>query len=196
MTSGIELSLQYDPSLLKIIGVVPGSALPVGSSVLPELSVPGTLILHVTSPSAMAPGALELVRLISEIPHTASYGATGLLNIINLSVNSGSIAATADDGMEAVVYFGETTGNRSYSALDGSRILRVVVGLDSGYAAYPYLDPVLISDITGNEILSALDGTRVLQEVVGLDRSEIEPITPVILAQLTHDTGASTNVTV
>ena len=62
-------------------------------------------------------------------------------------------------------FFGEATGNGGYSALDGFRILRVVVGLDSGYAAYPFVDPVLLTDITGNGIISSLDGTRILQEV-------------------------------
>ena len=189
--TSVELTLQFDPSLLKIIGFVPGSALPAGSSVLPELTDTGKLTFRVTSPTAMTPGPLELLRLVSEVPHTSTYGATGLLDIRNLSINNGSMAATADDGVEAVAYFADVTGSRTYSALDASRILRVVVGIDTGYAAFPAIDPVLLSDVTGNDALSALDGTRVLQEVVGLDRPEIQAITPVIQMQLANDTGAS-----
>jgi hypothetical protein len=109
---------------------------------------------------------LELVRLVSQVPHTAKYGATGVLDIGDLSINHGSLAATADDGVEVAAFFGEATGNGGYSALDGSRILRVVVGLDSGYSAYPFVDPVLLTDITGNGIISSLDGTRIRRKLL------------------------------
>jgi hypothetical protein len=48
--------------------------------------------------------------------------------------------------------------------------------LDSGFAAYLLVDPVIIADATGNGVISALDATRILQEVVGLNPPEIEPI--------------------
>ena len=66
----------------------------------------------------------------------------------------------------------------AYSALDAQRVLRIAVGLDSGLAAYPLIDPVLIADTTWNGSISSLDATRILQEVVGLDRFEIPPIPP------------------
>jgi hypothetical protein len=58
------------------------------------------------------------------------------------------------------------------------RVLRAVAGLDSGFAAYPMIDPLLIADTTRNGSISSLDATRILQEVVGLDRPEISPIPP------------------
>jgi membrane-associated phospholipid phosphatase len=136
-------------------------------------------------------GAKNLFNLSAEVPHSAIYGKAGVLDITDVKINNGAISALGDQAVELAAYFGEATGNQRYSALDGQRILRVVVGLDSGFAAYPTTDPVIVADITGNGLLSSLDGTRVLQEVVGLDRAEIQPITPVILAGLTHDNGVS-----
>jgi len=82
----------------------------------------------------------------------------------------------ADDGIYVVSYLGDATGNGSYSALDATLILRVSAGLDSGFASYLLLDPLVIGDITANGSFSALDATRMLQEIVGLDRVEIPPV--------------------
>jgi hypothetical protein len=94
----------------------------------------------------------------------------------NVFLNGGMRAAVADDALHLAAYPGDTTGNRNYSALDGQRVLRVAAGLDSGFAAYLLVDPVVVADITGNGAISSLDATRILQEVVGLDRPEIPPL--------------------
>jgi hypothetical protein len=58
----------------------------------------------------------------------------------------------------------------------------VLVKLDSGFAAYPNVDPLIIADINGSGTLTSLDASRVLQEVSYLtgassvDRLEIPPI--------------------
>ncbi len=189
--STVDFTLTYDPALLRIVAANPGEALPVGTSVQSDLSTPGTLSVHIASPAPMNSGPLDLVRVVAEVPHTAAYGQAGFLDLSQVSINGGAIAGRGDDGIQVAAHFGEATGNRAYSALDGSRILRVVVGLDSGFAAYPSVDPILLTDITGNGILSSLDGTRILQEVVGLDRAEIAAITALILAGLSGDTGVS-----
>src|SRR5262249_40431548 len=53
---------------------------------------------------------------------------------------------------------------------------RVVVGLDSGFAAYQLADPLLVADITGNGVLNATDATRILQTVLGLTQPLIPPL--------------------
>ncbi len=191
--TSVSLTLKYDPSLLKITQVNLGSTLPNGSTVQSDLSVPGILTLNITSPSAIGGSNIDLVRLLSEIPSAAPYGKAGVLDIANLSINNNTIAARDDDGVQAVAYFGEATDNQRYSALDGQRVLRVVIGFDSGFLAYPNIAPTIIADITGNGVLSSLDGTRVLQEVIGADlnRAEIGPVVPVILSNLANDTGLS-----
>ncbi len=189
--TSVSLTLTYDPSLFILRAVSAGSDVAPGATIATDLSQSGIATLNLTSPSVLGPGAKNLFTLSAEVPHTATYGKSGVLEIGNVTVNDGAISALGDSALELAAYFGEATGNQRYSALDGQRILRVVVGLDSGLAAYPTTDPVIVADITGNGLLSALDGTRVLQEVVGLDRLEIQPITPVIITALTHDNGIS-----
>jgi hypothetical protein len=187
----VALSLNYDSALLKITQVLPGASLPNGTALVADLSQPGVVGLSITAPTALAAGASELARLIGEVPNTAVYGKAGVLDLNSISINNGAIVAVGDDGIDVAAYFGDATGNQRYSSLDGQRVLRVVVGLDSGFAAYPSIYPTIIADITGNNALSSLDGTRILQEVVGLDRAEIPPIVPVILPALTQDSGVS-----
>ena len=89
-----------------------------------------------------------------------------------------------------VGYFGDTTGNSSYSTTDSQRASRrVVVGLDGGFAAFPTVDPVIIADITDNGSLSSTDAIRILQEVVGFDRAEISALPGLIVAGLAQDTA-------
>ena len=97
------------------------------------------------------------------------------------------LAAVGDDGLHVVAYFGDATGNGTYSSLDGQRVLRLAAGLDSGLAPYLLADPVVIADITGNGTISSLDATRILQEVVGLDRPEIPPLPGIIVPAAVAD---------
>jgi hypothetical protein len=187
----VEFSLIYDPALLNITDVQLGSNLPDGAQLESDLTQRGVVAIHIAAPSSMTEGPIDLISLIAQVPDNAVYARAGLIEINQVMVNKGAISSVGDDGVQAVAYLGDTTGNQRYSALDGSRTLRVVSGLDSGFAAYPTIDPTIIADITGNNLLSSLDATRILQEVVGLDRAEIPDIVPVILAGLLNDTGIS-----
>jgi len=114
-----------------------------------------------------------------------------VLDIGNVQVN-GTITGLDDDGIHVAAYFGDTSGSGDYTTLDVQRIQRVIARYDSGFAAYPNVDPVLLGDISGNGSFSALDATRMLQEVNFLmgvaltDRPEVPAlpvgITPVQLA--------------
>jgi hypothetical protein len=107
-----------------------------------------------------------------------------LSEIVVTNMADEPIAATADDALQAVVYFGDTTGNASYSGLDAQRTARVGVGLDNGFEAYPRIDPVIVADITANGTISGLDAQRIALAAVGLDAPEIPPIgQPLRLAQ-------------
>jgi len=75
--------------------------------------------------------------------------------------------------VQAVGFLGDTTGNQSYSGLDAQRAARVAVRLDSGFAAYPKIDPVIVADVTSNGQLSGLDAQRIALEAVGIGADEI-----------------------
>jgi hypothetical protein len=174
----IEVTLLYNPTLLTINAVSSGETLPAGATVQISSASPGILTLSVASPIGLGASPIELARLTASVPDTALYRSSQVLSFEIASLTPATPGATAADAVHVVAYLGDTTGNGTYSALDGQRVLRVSVGLDSGFAAYPLIDPVLIGDATWNGSISSLDATRILQEVVGIDRLEIQPIPP------------------
>jgi hypothetical protein len=152
--SQMDLVLKYDPSLLLISQVVAGAGLPAGSQVQADFSLPDRVHVTVTSAAPLGAGSIELLRLVAQVPAAASYGASQILAISNLSLNGGAIPAIGDDGLHVAAYIADTTGNGSYSSLDAQRILRVTAGLDTGFAAFTKIDPVVVGDVTGNGVLS------------------------------------------
>jgi sugar lactone lactonase YvrE/pimeloyl-ACP methyl ester carboxylesterase len=174
--SQVDLVLKYDSNLLLLSAVLPGAALPPGATVQADFSLPDRVHITVTTAFPMNAGSVELVRITGQVPATATFGASQIMSFAGLSLNSGAIPVIGDDGLHIAAFIGDTTGNGSYSSLDAQRILRVVSGLDSGFAAFARIDPVIVGDITGNGVLSSLDATRLLQEIVGIDRPEIPPL--------------------
>jgi hypothetical protein len=113
---------------------------------------------------------------LAEVPATTPRGAVGVLDLTDAALDGGAMPVTVDDGVHVAALLGDTTGNGGYSALDAQRVLRVAVGLDSGFSPFPLVDPVIIADITATGSLGSLDATRLLQKVVGLERPEIPPL--------------------
>jgi hypothetical protein len=70
----------------------------------------------------------------------------------------------------------DVTGSGDYSMADVQRLNRVIGGLDSGFASFPNVDPILIGDLNGNGQLTTLDSNRFMQFVQGQPRSEIPPL--------------------
>ena len=176
--NSVDVIFTYDPSLLTITGITPSATLPNGTLVQPNLTVPGIVRLNIALPTALSAGAQDLAFIQATVPATASYRAKHVLHFTDVKINE--LPAVGDDAIHLVAYLGDATGTGTYSALDGQRILRVAAGLDSGFALFPLLDPVVIGDVTGNGVITSLDATRILQEVVGIDRPEI-PLLPGIV---------------
>jgi hypothetical protein len=173
----VSLTLHYDPALLTLTGAAPGPGVPAGASVTLDTRTPGTAVLTLSG-VVLPPGPIDFVTLTAMVPDTAPYGAKQLLDLTDVQVNAGSTPVRDDDGVQVIGYFGDTTGNGGYSALDATRALRVAVGLDAGFDAYPLADPVVLADITGNGVLSSADATRILQEALGIDQAAIPPLPP------------------
>jgi ELWxxDGT repeat protein len=177
----VDLVLKYNPTLLTITGVALGSGLPAGSVVEANLSFAGEVHIAIAALTPLGAGGAELVRLIAQVPATAAYRGTHILDIASVSINEGAITAIGDDAIHVAAHIGDTSGNGPYSALDAQRTLRVAAGLDSGFVSYLKIDPVLIGDVSGNGVLSSLDGTRILQEVVGIDQTAIPPLAGIVI---------------
>ena len=119
---------------------------------------------------------LELTRLLATVPATATYGAKELLDIGNVVVDGGAIAAIDDDGVHVVGFVGDATFSATYTLLDVLRTQRVIIGLDTGFGDWPLVDPAIVGDTSGNGVLTASDATLLLREVLGIDQAQIPPL--------------------
>jgi hypothetical protein len=170
--------LQYNANLLTITGGVVNPAL-VGATftVTPSgsgTSAQATIVFH--SPTALAAGTVRLGGLTATVPNNAPYKSKDLLHFSSVSLNSGGIAAIGDDGLHIVAYFGDTSGDGTYSGLDASLASRVASSQDSGFAAYRLADPVIIADINANNRIDGADASFIAQVAGGGSVSRIPPI--------------------
>lgn len=195
----LDLTLHYDPALLGITGASLGPDAPADATLAADTTVPGRLTLRYAASTPLAAGPSTWATLAAQVPITAHYGAAHVLAISEVVVNAGQQSAVADEAIHLAVYFGDTTGDQDYSGLDAQRIARVVVGLDTGFAAFPLVDPVVVADVTGNGELSGLDAVLVARQVVGLDAPEIPPLPsgrafpPATTAQASSQPAAASN---
>ncbi len=173
----VDLQIHYDPTLLTITGADVAAGMPADSIVTINLDTPGLAILTFSSPTTLPTGPVTFVNLSAQVPSGATYTSKEILDLSDLSLNEGQITAVDDDGIHAVGYFGDTTGNGGYSGLDSAYLQRVTVGLDSGFAAYQLVDPAILGDISGNGSLSGLDSAYLQQAIVGLPQPRI-PVRP------------------
>ncbi|MBK8018851.1 MAG: hypothetical protein IPK20_20540 [Betaproteobacteria bacterium] len=121
-----------------------------------------------------------ILRLAVSVPPGADYGKATVLDLADVRFRregaGGEIVtgdAVADDAVAVTAFFMDTSGNGGYSMLDVQRLQRVVTGLDSGFGAYPNVDPVIVGDLNANGQLTSLDVNRFLQFVQGQVRPEI-----------------------
>lgn len=171
----VDLTLRWNQALLSITGATVGPNVPGGSTVVINPSPPEILSLTFTSQTELGAGGHDFIILTAAVPlsTTSSYTSKHVLNIGAVQINEGAIAGQDDDALHIVGFLGDTSGNGTYSSTDATRILRVAVGLDSGFASYQLADPIIVADVSGNGQVNAIDGTRVMQEAVGIDTSEI-----------------------
>lgn len=170
---GISFVVDYDPTLLTVTDVTQATTLPETWTLEYNLDTPGhaAVLLYGTTP--LAAGPVTLVQLLASVPADALYRAAGLLNLSDVEINDGAIAVGVDAGVQVVAYLGDATGNGRYGALDAAYLARVAIGRDSGFAAYPLKDPVIVGDTSGNGRLGALDASYLARKVVGRVQPEI-----------------------
>ncbi len=167
----VDFDLAFDPALLTITNVTVAAG--ITGNVSFNTSTIGLLRVSYFSSGALPTGSTSFLNITADVPDNAPYSAKHVLDLRNISINEGTIASIDDDAVHVAAYLGDATGNRGYSGLDASLISRVVVGLDTGHAAYPMLDPIILSDVTANGGLSGLDASLVAQKVVGLTVTQI-----------------------
>ncbi len=169
----VDFVFDYDPALLSVTGVSLASGLPSGWGLVYNLGTPGHVAIAIYGPTPLDAGEIRLAEIEANVPNDATYTSAAILSLSNIQINEGAIASRADCAVQIAAYFGDATGNRTYSGLDAAYIARVTVGLDSGFAAFRLKDPVIVADVTGNGGISSLDAAYVARKSVGLEQPEI-----------------------
>jgi len=169
----VDFVLTYDPGLLNVTGLSLGSEIPDGWAPAFNLNTPGQVVVTIYGPTPLDAGEISLVEIEANVPEDAPYRSAAILGLSNIQVNEGAIASRADCAVQVAAYFGDATGNHTYSGLDAAYIARVAVGLDGGFSAYRLKDPVIVADVTGNGRLSGLDAAYFARKAVGLEQPQI-----------------------
>ena len=123
------------------------------------------------------------------MPTTAPYGALEALRLAGLTVNIQAGASTvatpslADIAVHKNVYLGDADGNGVYTGTDAGLISRVVAGIDTGFDAHSWTDPLIIADADATNNLTGGDAALVAQKSVLLPTPQIPnlpgiPLTP------------------
>jgi VCBS repeat-containing protein len=163
--------LNYNADLLTITGGAVNVALPNATLTVVTSgsgsSAQATIAFH--SPTPLPAGAVRLGGLVAVVPDAAQYKSKQLLHFSSLSLNGGAIPAIADDGVQAVVFLGDVSGDGLFTSNDSVLLGKTISGSDSGFTAYPVLDPVIVGDIGGNGTLTAAqDGVLLNNYLAGV----------------------------
>jgi hypothetical protein len=171
--TSLTFHINYDPTLLTITGASTVGA-PAGSTLIANLSTPGHATFTFTVASALGSGSITIGAITATVPSTAVYGTR---QILTLGVDSATGAtAIGDNALEVVGFLGDTDGNAKYDTGDGPLVQQVVVGTDSGFSAWPDVDPLIIANVIRYTSLATVDATRLNQEAATQARPEFAPL--------------------
>jgi hypothetical protein len=174
-TTDVTFDVQYNPSILTISGTLTNGA-PAGTTFTLVGGAP-TLIdsthavasFHYAN-STPSGATLTLGQIVANVPNSASslYQAKGLLHLANIVRNTTDNSTRNADSFQVVAYFGDTNGDHRVTAGDASLVNRVVLTLDTGFAAYRLVDPLIVGDINGGGTIDGTDVTLVNRFVANL----------------------------
>ena len=145
----ITFVVEYDPALLTITGAQIGERVPSQSTLRfeTERTTDGRAraVVTLTSPTTLPAGRIVLANLIATVPAAAAYGKVEVLHISVRSVNGAAATVASDDGIHVVGARRDANGDQRLNGDDKTLLDRFARGLDSGFSAWPLIDPVLIA---------------------------------------------------
>jgi Ca2+-binding RTX toxin-like protein len=162
----IDFTADYNPDLLGITGVsVDANRWTISQQQIDPIG--GSIALSLTAKTNLT-GSDTLLSLQGTIDSNAPYLATDIIELSNITANNGSIGILGDLSLQQVLLAGDVTGNRDFNSLDASLVARTVTGIDSGFTAFPTIDPNLTGDINLDGTLSDADVLTIGKNAVGL----------------------------
>ena len=165
LVTHVLLTLNYNPALLTVTGVT-GS----GFTLLP--STPGQADLQYSGPALPAGSQVPIGFLTASVPagtaaNPTPYKAEDLLHLAGVMLNAGAIPVATADGLHLVAYVGDADGNGVYSGNDAVLITGVALQADTGFAAYPLVDPIIVADTDGAGFIPSDAALQVNEAGVG-----------------------------
>jgi hypothetical protein len=176
--TSLRLVVSYDTGLFDVYGIDLAAGLPADATLTVQDEGGGRLVIEVTSSTALPAGRLTLAHVRGAVPADASRGAEALMAVGEIEANGGLVAASGFTAVQVAARLGDTTADGQLSAVDGGLISRVAMRLDSGFAAYPRLDPRIIGDVTENAAISMLDAAMVTGAAAEMGPVEVGPVAP------------------
>ncbi|MCA9248491.1 MAG: hypothetical protein KDA42_15305, partial [Planctomycetales bacterium] len=170
--TSIDFVLLFNPATFDLDSAALTNDIPPGWTISVD-EVPGAGVATIVAEGSQTLPAGEFTPLRILGAAAGPRGTTGLLEIVDPIINGGAISARIQNSFQTSSFFGDTTGDGTYSALDASFIARVAVGLQRAFEAYPNIDPALIADVTGDGTISSLDASFVARKAVGFPQPEI-----------------------
>lgn len=163
----LRFTLVYDPALLGVATLSRGAGLPAAASFnVTELGT-GRLGVVISAAAGLPSGALTVALLSATVPSGAAYGAAQLIDVTELLVNGGAIAALDDDGVHVVAFPGDLDGDRLHSTADVNLMLGLLDGSLARLSQLPLIDGRLLGDVNGNGRFDAVDPMRLTQALAG-----------------------------
>lgn len=159
--SNLRLVVTHDRSLFDLYGIELAAGLPADASITVDDAGDGRTVINLVSPAPLPAGRVTLAHLRGAVTSDAPIGAETLMTVGEVEANGGLVSASGFTVVQVAARLGDTTADGNLSAVDGGLISRVAMRLDSGFAAYPRLDPRIIADVTENGGISMLDAAMV-----------------------------------
>ena len=175
--TSVNLTLNYDPTLLTVTGVH-GAGFSLSGT-----STSGHAVLQYSGP-ALPSGSQTLVGyLTATVPggtaaNPTPYKAKDLLDLSNVALNGGAVQVVTSDGLHLVAYAGDADGNGSYSSGDAVLITRAILQTDTGFAAYPQVDPTVLADTDGSGFVPSDAPLQANEAGVGVKTANL-PVPPI-----------------
>jgi hypothetical protein len=170
--TNVLVTLNYDPALLSVTGATATGVLGATFTLL-AFSTPGHAVLFYGGPPLASGPDTPIGFINATVPGGTTmsrtpYKAKDLLYLSGVLLNGGLITNTAtSDGLHLVAYVGDADGKGDYSSGDATLITKVALQTDTGFTAYPLVDPVIVADTDGSGFIPADAALQVSDAGVG-----------------------------
>jgi hypothetical protein len=199
--TSVRVTVNYDPTLLSVTGATANGSLPGSTFTLnTALSSTGKAVFDYGDSGAnsgkLKTGQVALGFITAAVPagtttSPTAYKAKDLLHLSSPSINGGATLVVTSDGLHVVAFVGDADGNGAYSSNDAVQLTRVGLQTDTGFTAYPLIDPVIVADTDGSGYIPADAALQANEAGVGFTTANLAnpPVPPGV-----HFTPVANNV--